>query len=838
MLVFSPRRPFSEAAVLIVQNKDSAADYWVQNISDYSVLTLPRLAEEESSDTTHLASLTLEPSSAEILDGCMALGVTLQSVLLLAWGKVLSTLVGRRDVVFGQVVSGRTLPLEGVEGISGPLFNTVPMRIQLAQNLQDNRSLVAQIQRKSAESQSHQHASLRTIQNKWRAASGSTAGSLFDTLFVFQKAMVDEQEDGDRIWSPIDGDEGEVQAEYPFNLEIVQTPKTILLQAAAQGAYLSADGLRNALSQLSGAILDIIQNPSRLATAFPEGLHALPLAISNDEAADESSRTDFNPDEAAIREIISEIASMPIEKITLRESIYAYGIDSISAIRVASACRKRGIQLGVADILQGGHIEGICQRFLKLQASRVAKAPTVKIELVSAAEKTKALSILNIAEETVEKILPVLAGQLFHLDGWLKCGRTFYEPTWTFEARERLDLERLQVCWQALRYRHPILRTVFAAVSPDKAVQVMLKSSTVTESHGWNFRETETDASSAVMKEVYDISRLPADLFTPPVRLTIIRGSDFDGVLFTFHHAVYDAWSMPTMIADLFALYTGSPVESNTGFADFVEFSHTSRSIPDEQQYWSNSLSAAETTLITPSTKPPAPSDGSMQQTFVLAPRVAENFSALDQTCKKAGVMLSSLVLAAFSRALAAKTGTLNPTFGIYQVGRSASFDSLETVAGPCLNLTPVTVPAKLTPQEAALAIQSELGSRVAYEQTPLRDILAWKESKLEFNTFVNLLWHTEKMVEDPKAILKHLKIGVPTDYCSNEPLHGVTSVDALDNGYFPIQGVYLDVGPNLDTDTIDFGVRCDKVLMGDDELREFIAAIGEQIVDAVATLI
>ncbi|KAI5846822.1 hypothetical protein BZA05DRAFT_405506, partial [Tricharina praecox] len=832
---FPRRRPFSDAAALIAQRKDDAAEYWLRTISDYSVIHLARLTEGESSSAIHQASKTLGPTTAEILAGCKSLGVTLQSVLLLAWGKTLSSLVGRRDIVFGQVVSGRTLPLDGVEGISGPLFNTVPMRIRLPNNLQTNESAVSQIQLAAAESQVHQHASLRTIQNRWRAVSGGTAGVLFDTLLVFQKVEEDDRETSS-LWTPVEVETGEVQAEYPLNIEIVQGTQNVVLQAAAQGEFMTNEKLKDVLEELSLTVLDILQNPARFATAFPASLHTLPVVISDSIAVKGDAldaRTEFNPDEAAIRKIISEIASFPSENITLRVSIYAYGIDSISAIRVAAACRKQGIKLSVADILQGGSIEGICARFARLQKPPTSEEATV---LVSPVEKDRALAILSLSDDAVETVLPVLAGQFFHLEGWLKCGRTSYQPTWTFAAKERLNIDRLQVAWQALLHRHQILRTAFAAVSPEKVLQVILKPSTLAESHGWSFEEVEGEATPAVKKAVYDLAHSPLDMFTPPVRLTVLRGDDFDAVLFNFHHAVYDAWSMPSLISDLISLYSGTGCTSNAAFATFAEFVATTRSKSEEESYWKASLAAAESTVIGPTYN--ASPCASAEQTLLIVPGVVENYTSLEARCKTAGMALSSLVLTSFSRVLAAMTETRNPTFGIYQVGRSASFDGLETLAGPCLNLLPLTVPADLSARDAAKTIQAELGSRSAFEQTSVRDVLRYHSGPpLEFNVFVNLLWHTEKMREDPAALLKHITVGAPADFCSEGPLNGITALDALDVTGFPRHPVFVDLGPNLETDTIDFGVRCDRVLMNEEEVQAFVARVGEELMAAVEEL-
>lgn len=56
-------------------------------------------------------------------------GTTSAAAVLLAWAMVLAQLTGRADVTFGNVISGRHIPVAGVESIVGPCWNVVPVRV-------------------------------------------------------------------------------------------------------------------------------------------------------------------------------------------------------------------------------------------------------------------------------------------------------------------------------------------------------------------------------------------------------------------------------------------------------------------------------------------------------------------------------------------------------------------------------------------------------------------------------------------------------------------------------------------------------------------------------------
>ncbi|WP_328350273.1 amino acid adenylation domain-containing protein [Mycobacterium sp. NBC_00419] len=118
-------------------------------------------------DTEHLAA------------AARARGLTLNTVLQLAWALILSRLTGRDDVVFGVTVSGRPPELTGVETMVGLFINTIPLRVRVNPN-----HTVAQhcsnLQREAAELRDHSyltHAELRSL---------AGVGEMFDSLLVYE----------------------------------------------------------------------------------------------------------------------------------------------------------------------------------------------------------------------------------------------------------------------------------------------------------------------------------------------------------------------------------------------------------------------------------------------------------------------------------------------------------------------------------------------------------------------------------------------------------------------------------------------------------------------------
>lgn len=61
-------------------------------------------------------------------------GATFSTILKAAWSLVLARYCGKYDIVFGNLISGRNAPIEGIEEIVGPCMNILPTRVRLNQN--------------------------------------------------------------------------------------------------------------------------------------------------------------------------------------------------------------------------------------------------------------------------------------------------------------------------------------------------------------------------------------------------------------------------------------------------------------------------------------------------------------------------------------------------------------------------------------------------------------------------------------------------------------------------------------------------------------------------------
>lgn len=151
-----------------------------------------------------------------------------------------------------------------------------------------------------------------------------------------------------------------------------------------------------------------------------------------------------------LRDVLAEISGIPAIDIVAETSIFSLGLDSLSAIQIVQTGRKEGLNVSVADILQGRTVKGISQRICqkdkdasKADRDQSKTEPTTEASLISDTLTLEALRYAGVRVDDVDDVLPCLPGQSYHLATWLKSERTLGEAVFTYDCRSFMDSNRL-----------------------------------------------------------------------------------------------------------------------------------------------------------------------------------------------------------------------------------------------------------------------------------------------------------------------------------------------------------------------------------------------------------
>ena len=166
-------------------------------------------------------------------------GFTLNTAVLFAWSVVLGRLTDRRDVIFGTIVSGRPEQLPGVETMVGLFINAVPV-VHWVSGTASVVEQCARLQRESSAMRDIGYLSLSEIQRE------HGRGTLFDSLFVFENAPIEEairtvtESDGARF--------------CPVEMEsLTHYPLTVVSHLKDEALVVLVETIREALPHLPAA---------------------------------------------------------------------------------------------------------------------------------------------------------------------------------------------------------------------------------------------------------------------------------------------------------------------------------------------------------------------------------------------------------------------------------------------------------------------------------------------------------------------------------------------------------------------------------------------------------
>ncbi|MCU0289182.1 MAG: condensation domain-containing protein, partial [Acidobacteria bacterium] len=224
---------------LAEQDKNAAHDYWRNYLAGCEGITqlqpLGNTSIHNTNNTYRRVQYVREidkETAQQLTTLANRLGITLNAVLQVIWGVVLSRCTPGEDIIFGNVISGRSIPLESVEHIAGLFINNIPLRIMINEG-QTFTGLARETGEKFVQAQSHGYLSLADVQAQ--APKTIKDGRLFTHLFIFENYPVNKELTG--IDFAIKRQFGIEHTEYDLNIMIIPRENLIFHLLYNENAY-------------------------------------------------------------------------------------------------------------------------------------------------------------------------------------------------------------------------------------------------------------------------------------------------------------------------------------------------------------------------------------------------------------------------------------------------------------------------------------------------------------------------------------------------------------------------------------------------------------------------
>ena len=172
------------------QDPEAATRYWKDRLSGFTAPTpLPLMQIREGDTYGQEEKFKLESGLYERLKQFSRnRRLTLNTILQGAWAALLSRFSGETDVVFGVTISGRQIPVSGIDRMVGLFINGLPLRVKT-----DDRNIadaLDDIQLQQQQNNQYAYSSLADIQN-WSDIPNGVP--LFDSIIVFENYPIDDK---------------------------------------------------------------------------------------------------------------------------------------------------------------------------------------------------------------------------------------------------------------------------------------------------------------------------------------------------------------------------------------------------------------------------------------------------------------------------------------------------------------------------------------------------------------------------------------------------------------------------------------------------------------------
>ncbi|GAB1218566.1 hypothetical protein ATERTT37_007825 [Aspergillus terreus] len=423
--------------------------------------------------------------------------------------------------------------------------------------------------------------------------------------------------------------------------------------------------------------------------------------------------------EHLIHAIVCEILAIRSDQVSMRDDFFHLGGNSMSAIKLAAAAKRRSLKLVVADIFKHSVLADMATVALKTSNGVHAHTTIHGAPTKTTLERFKLLSEYSVTREDINEAVATQCGISYSSltvdaypcsplqEGMMSMtekSATMYRAQVVCKLHSGIQIDRFQAAWEGVVENNDILRTRLISVSSKGMWQVV-----ISEPFEW-----DRDASRAVSDSM--------GLGTRLVRAAIETSKDGAVFILTIHHVLCDLWTIRLLLDQLWSSYDSitDGVAGPNYYRPFIEYVLERSRDPASASYWKARFSGLEAEAFPRLPQPDlSPSPDEKTTCHINLPPLVTG-----------GITVATYLRLAWAMVVSHHTAVDDVVFGETLNGRSGrlqeqSDESLEKIVGPAI----VTVPQRilLDPErsvaETLSLIQEQQTQMISFEQVGLQHI-------------------------------------------------------------------------------------------------------------------
>ncbi|UNI16432.1 NRPS [Purpureocillium takamizusanense] len=528
----------------------------------------------------------------------------------------------------------------------------------------------------------------------------------------------------------------------------------------------------------------------------------------------ERKRAATTPMELELRGIWASVLGKAPESIMADDNFLRLGGDSIAAMRLVSAARRRHITLTVADIFRDPRLSQHATMAIR-DAQHRQEIPAfsllprdVTIESLTAAIQQQCDDVTDMSQ--AEDAYPCTALQEAVMASSVKQKGSYIARN-VLRVPPSLDFDQLRQAWSSVVQSHPILRTRIVQAA-SSTIQVVLK-----ESLAW-----QSDENIDLDTYLSGDSRSLIGYGTPLMRFAVVgaaSGAEHEATRYlaiTMHHAIYDGWSLPVILSDVEKAYNGATVSRGLPYAAFVNYLSDANGAASDV-YWKSETDGAKVTDF------PRLASGSRSarknQSHTQSADSSIDFKFPLARAKESDITIATILRAAWAFVLSRYTDSDDVIFGATLSGRNAPLGGVDGMIGPTIATVPVRVRIDRSQSQHQFLsqLQQQGVNMIQFEQKGLQNIARISSDAREATRFRTLM--------------------VIQTSGNSADLLGMTNVtQALNEGFYTHPFI-LECVPEPQDNSVQVTARYSAAYTSEDEVRTVLHQF-EQVVSQFSTAV